>query len=184
MIIAIRHGATAWNKGESDVEVLRGRADPPLSSAGIAVVQASASEICEYGIEEVRASPNFLRDTQTRAIVASICNVPEVDAPELDPYDAGDLSGKPLINVLPLLEMLIAIPFLSAPGGETYEDYAREFAAYWHGVYAEFGGDDSRAVVLVLHGNEFRLLPHLLTGEPVGSYAESAIDPGDFVVIH
>ena len=199
MVIAIRHGETDWNAKKSpgggknpggDAEILRGNIDVPLNAEGKAGVEESAQEICQYPVLEVRSTPNYLRATQTRHIIARVCSeahgfhVPEKDAPELDPYDVGALSGKPVINILPLLMLLIDIPFLKAPGGESFQNYADEFTNYWHQTYTEYGGDDSRAVVLVLFGNEFRLLPAITEGKPIDKYTQQKVKPGDFVVIH
>jgi broad specificity phosphatase PhoE len=200
MVICIRHGETDWNAkavpgggGKNpggDAEILRGNIDVPLNAQGAAGVAESAHEICQYPVLEVRSTPHYLRDTQTRHIVSEVCSqahgrrVPEVDAIELDPYDVGSLSGKPVINILPLLELLIEIPFLKAPAGESYAQYATDFANYFAHVYAEYGGDDSKAVVLVLHGNEFRLLPNITAGKPIQKYTQQKVKPGEFLVIH
>jgi broad specificity phosphatase PhoE len=200
MVIAIRHGETDWNaKGPSggggDAEVLRGNIDVPLNDEGIREIHTSAAKICQYPIEKVLGTPAFQRARQTRDIIAQVCTqhlaaqglnrlVPAVDAPQFAPYDPGDLSGQPVHLILDLLEMLIEVPFLTAPGGGTYQEYFENFANAWHSLYAEYGGDGSRAVCVVLFGNEFRALPAVLYGKPIEKYSQQAVKPGQFVVIN
>jgi broad specificity phosphatase PhoE len=188
MVIAIRHGETDWNAKEAhaggDAEILRGNIDVPLNPAGVEHVLQSAQELCHYPLVEVRSTPNFLRASQTRHIIAQACGIPEVDAPEFAPWDPGVLSGKPVTLIAELLEFLIDIPFIPAPQGQSFGDYFQNFANAWHRVYAQFGQDDSRAVVLVLFGNEFRALPAITEGKPIDKYATQKVKPGDYVVIH
>jgi broad specificity phosphatase PhoE len=189
MVIAIRHGETDWNAkgfrgGSGNMEILRGNIDVPLNAAGIAQVHTTAEKICQYPIEKVLSTPRFHRAKQTRDIIAQVCGVPAVDAPEFAPYDPGDLSGHPLSAILDVLEMLIEVPILQAPNGGTYADYFQNFANAWAKLYAEYGGDDSRAVAVVLFGNEFRALPAVLYGKPIEKYTQQTVKPGQFVVIH
>jgi broad specificity phosphatase PhoE len=189
MVIAIRHGETDWNakgfhQGQGNVEILRGNIDVPLNAEGIAQVHTAAEKICRYPIEKVLSTPKFQRAKQTRDLLAQLCGVPTVDAPEFAPYDPGSLSGQPVQAIIDILEMLIEVPILQAPGGGTYAEYFQNFANAWHKLYAEYGGDDSRAVVVVLFGNEFRALPAVLYGKPIEKYSQQAVKPGQFVVIH
>jgi broad specificity phosphatase PhoE len=189
MVIAIRHGETDWNAkeahGTEDAEILRGNLDVPLNNQGKQKVLESAHEICpRYPVHEVRSSPDYQRATETRHILAEVCQVPEVDAPEFAPYDPGSLSGKPISLIGDILEYLIDIPFLAAPGGgQSFEEYFQNFASAWHSLYSEYGGDDSKAVVVVLFGNEFRALPAILQGKPVDKHATTKVKPGEYVVV-
>lgn len=188
MVIAIRHGKTDWNAkdagGQGQAEILRGNIDVPLNAEGEQGVLESAQEICAYPVVEVRSTPAYQRAKQTRHIIAQVCGVPERDAPEFAPYNPGELSGKPVSLIVDVLELLMDVPFLPAPGGDTWADYFNRFSDSWHKVYAEFGADDSRAVVLVLFGNEFRCLPAVTEGKPIDKYATQKVKPGEFVVIH
>jgi broad specificity phosphatase PhoE len=184
MVIAIRHGATDWNAQSSGgSEVLRGNIDVPLNAAGIQQAQNVAARICQYPIEKVLGTPKFQRVKQTRDIIATACGVPAVDAPQFAPYDPGDLSGKPMSAILAILELLIDIPFLSAPNGGTYADYFANFASAWQELYREYGGDDKRAVAVVLFGNEFRALPAVLRGEAIQKPEQQTVQPGQFLVV-
>jgi broad specificity phosphatase PhoE len=189
MVIAIRHGKTDWNAkdagGEGQAEILRGNVDVPLNAQGVADVTESAQEIAaEFPVVEVRSTPAYQRAKQTRDIIAQVCGVPAKDAPEFAPYNPGDLSGRPVNAIIDIIEFLIDVPFIPAPGGDTFGDYFQRFSDSWHKVYAEFGGDDSRAVVLVLFGNEFRVLPAVTEGKPIDKYATQKVKPGEYVVIH
>ena len=190
-MIAIRHGATDWNAksspggtGTSNAEVLRGNIDVPLNSAGVQQVQSAAVRLCQYPLEKVLGTPKFQRVKQTRDIISEACGIPAVDAPQFAPYDPGDLSGKPLAAVISILELLIDVPLLTAPNGSTYADYFANFAGAWQELYAEYGGDDTRAAVVVLFGNEFRALPAVLRGEPIQKPEQQTVQPGQFLVIH
>jgi broad specificity phosphatase PhoE len=193
MVIAIRHGETDRNvKGAGggpgqDVEVLRGTDDPPLNAAGAKKIYAQAHELCQrYPVEEVRSTPHYKRAVQTRHIIAQVCRVPEVDAPEFAPLDIGHLSGAALTPLVwELIGFLMDVPFIPFPGGGTYGEYFSNLLNNFHRVYEEYGGDDSRAVVLVLFGNEFRALPAITEpGKPIERYTQQKVKPGDYVVIH
>jgi broad specificity phosphatase PhoE len=189
MVIAIRHGETDWNAkqagGGTDTEILRGNIDVPLNSAGIAQIHTAAEKLCgKYPIEKVLSTPTFQRAKQTRDLLAQLCGIPAEDAPQFAPYDPGDLSGQPVAAIAMLLELLIDVPILQAPGGGTYADYFANFQQAWQQLYAEYGGDDSRAVVVVLFGNEFRALPAVLYGKPIEKYTQQTVKPGQFVVVN
>src|SRR6202521_3470365 len=177
------------------MEILRGNIDVPLNAAGVAQVHTAADKICQYPIEKVLATPEFQRAKQTRDIIAQVCTdhlhsqgitrqVPAVDAPQFAPYNPGDLSGQPIALIVDLLELLIEVPLLAAPSGGTYADYFTNFANAWYQLYVDYGGDDSRAVAVVLFGNEFRALPAILEGKPIAKYSQQPIKPGQFMVIH
>jgi broad specificity phosphatase PhoE len=200
MVIAIRHGETDWNakgfhQGQGNVEILRGNIDVPLNAEGLAQVHTAAEKICQYPVEKVLSTPLFQRARQTRDIIAQICTehlrnqglkrqVPAVDAPEFAPYDPGSLSGQPVHAIIDILEMLIEVPILQAPGGGTYAEYFQNFSDAWQKLYAEYGGDESRAAVVVLFGNEFRALPAVLYGKPIEKYSQQMVKPGQFVVVN
>ena len=186
----MRHGKTDWNAKDvagpgHDAEVLRGNIDIPLNAEGAQTVHEHAIAICQqYPVHEVHSTPALLRAKQTRAIVAAVCNVPEVDAPEFSPWDPGYLSGQPIAAVETIIEFLMDIPFIPAPGGQSYGAYVQNFTNAWQALYQEWGGDDSRAVVVILFGNEFRVLPKILEGKPVDRYSQQKVKPGDYVVVH
>ena len=194
MVICMRHEQTDWNAKDrgGEAEVLRGNVDIPLNAAGIADGHAKAEDICtKYPVVEVRCSPNFLRDKQTAQIVADVCGVPLTMTDHLDPYDPGSLSGKSVEAIAVILDLLINIPFLAAPGGgDTYADFINRVDAYFHSVYDPpphgegFGHDDSRALLLIYHGMEMRALPWIVERKPVQAYRHQSFKPGEFVVIH
>jgi broad specificity phosphatase PhoE len=188
VVIAIRHGATDWNAnaspGGTGTEVLRGNIDVPLNAAGAQQIQSAAVSLCQYPLEKVLGTPKFQRVKQSRDIISQACGVPAIDAPQFAPYDPGDLSGKAMNAVLAILELLIDVPFLSAPNGGTYADYFANFSSAWQDLYAEYGGDDTRAVAVVLFGNEFRALPAVLRGEPIQKPEQQTVQPGQFLVVH
>src|SRR6202158_4463674 len=186
MIIAIRHGKTDWNAKETggQAEILRGNIDVPLNAQGEQDVLEAAHELCNFPVVEVRSTPAYQRAKQTRHIIAQVCGVPEVDAPEFAPWDPGELSGKPIAAIAAILELLIDVPIIPAPNGQAFGDSFQNFRDSFHKVYAEYGGDDSRAVVLVLFGNEFRALPAVTEGKPIDKYATQKVHPGGYVVIH
>jgi broad specificity phosphatase PhoE len=189
----MRHEQTDWNaKGYGgDAEVLRGNLDIPLNAAGIADGHAKAEDLCaKYPVVEVRCSPNYIRDKQTGQIVAQICGVPLNFTDQLDPYNPGSLSGKSVAAIEVILDMLIDMPLLPAPGGgDTYADFVNRFDAYFHSVYDPpphgegFGGDPSRAIVLIVHGMEMRALPYVVERKPVVAHRHQSFKPGEFVVV-
>jgi broad specificity phosphatase PhoE len=189
MVICMRHGQTDWNtKGSGgDAEVLRGNIDVPLNAEGIREVYAVAEQLCaKYPVVEVRSTPNYLRDSVTRDIVAHVCGVPATDAPELDPYNVGNLSGQAVEGIVAIIDYLIDFPLIAPPGGETYAGFINEWDQYFHQCYEGegFGGDDSRALVLIVHGNELRALPWVTERKPVTAYRHQRVKPSQYVVVH
>jgi broad specificity phosphatase PhoE len=188
VVIALRHGETDWNakkgSGGGDAEILRGNIDVPLNEEGIYQVHTAASKICHYPLEKVLSTPHFQRAKETRDIIARDCGVPAEDAPQFAPYDPGNLSGQPVKAIIGILEMLIEVPLLVAPGGGTYADYFSNFQHAWAQLYQEYGRDDSRAACVVLFGNEFRALPAVLYGKPIEKYSQQMVKPGQFLVVN
>lgn len=185
----MRHGKTDWNaKGfGGEAEVLRGNIDIPLNAEGISEVHDAAQQMCQkYPVVEVRSTPNYIRDTMTRDIVAQVCGIPSTDAPQLDPWNVGDLSGKAVAAIEAIIGILMDFPLIPAPGGEAYGGWLDNFDAYFHQCYEGegFGGDESRALVLIVHGNEERALPWVTERKPVTAYRHERVKPGQYVVVH
>jgi len=199
MVICLRHGTTDWNAEQQQTagketlharkEILHGNNKTiDLNAAGKQAVHDAAVEMRTQFphtiFVEVRSSPDYARDLTTRHIVAGTLNIPEKDDARLNPYNPGDLSGKPLTMVWDMLALLIELPAVAPPGGETMGAWLGDWSDYFQQTYVEYGGNDGHAVILVLHGMEFRALP-LLTGEgSMEKQKEQNVKPGEFVVIH
>lgn len=190
MVICLRHGHTPWNAkqlaGKSgDVESLRGNDKTvDLDDQGRMEVSQAAVEICAYPVTEVRAAISYKRDASTGQIVSSACHVGLKDMPALAPWDPGALTGMPLEMIWDLIALLIDVPAISPPGGKTVGSWLSAWIDTFQKVYAEYGQDDTRAVVLIVHGMEMRALPVVTGTGPMEKYKEQSVKPGEFVVVH
>ena len=207
MVICLRHGATDWNAksvagkaGDAETaaaigpdaaasgsqELLRGN-DPniDLNAAGVAKVTSSAREIAALAhVAEIRAALQFQRDKTTAQIVAQVTGAPIANHPELAPWDPGELTGKAVGAIAELIAFLIDVPFIAPPGGEAIGGWLAEWQQTFHQAYVDFGGDDSRAVVLIVHGMELRALPVVTGTGAMEKYEQQSVKPGEFVVVH
>lgn len=190
MIICLRHGHTPWNAKEvagkaGDVEALRGNDKTiDLDEQGKHDIAQAAIEICSYPVQEVRAAMAYKRDASSGQIVAVACQAPMKDMPALAPWDPGALTGMPLQMVWDLIALLMDVPAIAPPGGETVGEWLSAWLDTFQKVYAEYGQDDSRAVVLIVHGMEMRALPVVTGTGPMEKYQQQVVKPGEFVVVH
>jgi len=187
MIIALRHGHTAAPNAQHSPTgqvVNGGDKSVDLDAQGVQEVQEAALQICEYPVLEVRAAMAYKRDASSGHIVSQVCGVPLKDMPSLAPWDSGALTGQPLEAVWDVLSILMDIPTVAAPGGQAVGDWAAKWAQTFEQVYAEYGKDDSRAVVLIVHGMEMRALPPLTGDGEFDKSQQQNVGPGDFVIIH
>jgi broad specificity phosphatase PhoE len=185
MVILLRHASTDWNVKErgGETEFVRGNIDIGLDDQGRAEAYHAAKRICRYPVKEIRRG-TYKRDIETARIVAQVCQIPEVEVPALDPWNTGDLSGKIFDLVWPVMSLLIDLPDIPAPGGESYGQHRDKFDASFWKTYDEYGGRADAAVVLVLHGTEFRALPNILYGVPVRTDQREHVKPAEMIVLN
>jgi len=129
-VILVRHGETALNKkavaGDSG-ERIRGWLDVPLDKQGrIQALETARRVASTFSIRRVYASP-LQRAYETGRQIGIQCKAPALKDPALKPWNVGDWSGKPVQNVLPLMERYAKEPNKPAPGGEPFARFARRF---------------------------------------------------------
>jgi broad specificity phosphatase PhoE len=185
VLILLRHASTDWNakKAGGETEFVRGNnSQIGINAQGRDEALQAAKKICQYPVKEIHRG-TYKRDVDTAHIVAQYCQIPEVEDVALNPWNTGDLTGKPYSLIWPLMALLIDIPGMPVPGGESSGEHrARWDAAFWK-AYAEYGHRSDIAVVLVTHGTEFRALRSTLYGEPVNTAKRENVKPAEIVVI-
>lgn len=118
-VLLIRHGETAWNRGE----VFRGRADVPLSERGREQAQGLARALAGRPIEAVYSSP-LSRARETAAPVAQAVGLEVVVDDRLVDMSFGEWEGRPRAEVeerwAELYETWLRAPErFRVPGGES-----------------------------------------------------------------
>ncbi|MGH9186304.1 MAG: histidine phosphatase family protein [Acidimicrobiales bacterium] len=113
MLLLVRHGLTAANAAG----LLLGRADPPLSPAGVAQARALAATLDDVAM--VVTSP-LTRARQTAAEIARAAGVPAVVDERWVELDYGEFDGKAASEIGPSTwDAWRADPAWVPPGGES-----------------------------------------------------------------
>jgi broad specificity phosphatase PhoE len=128
MLVYVRHGATALNKGGSE-ERLRGWLPVPLSELGQQQATTTARRLAQIlpVQPDTFVASDLHRAHQTAQIVGSaLGQTPEPD-PRVRDWNTGKLAGQKVDDVLPLIKELIKNPDDPAPGGEALNQYLDRF---------------------------------------------------------
>jgi broad specificity phosphatase PhoE len=124
MLVYIRHGATALNKGGSE-ERLRGWLPVPLSDLGRQQAHTTAKKLSMDPASF--ESSDLPRALQTAQIVSHHLESPFTPNAAIRDWNTGELAGQKVDDVMPMLKFLIANPDESAPGGEPLNAYLDRF---------------------------------------------------------
>lgn len=141
MLVYVRHGATALNKGGSE-ERLRGWLPVPLSDLGRSQAKETAGRLAKMLPTPTSFSHSDLhRANQTAGIVKSALQ----DAPDPTPdprirdWNTGDLAGQKVEDVLPQLQYFIKHPDEAPPNGEPLNTYRQRFEPFMRDLVASNG---------------------------------------------
>lgn len=121
-LVLLRHAQTEANRAR----VIQGRDDSPLTPEGVAMTHILADKL--RGMESLpgaawHCSPlPRARETLRRLRAALDVNGPVRYDPRLMEIDFGDLTGLPVLDVLPTIQRHKRDPSLPYPGGESGAD--------------------------------------------------------------
>lgn len=123
-LILARHGETEWNVAGR----AQGRADSPLTAAGLEQAEALGRRLASLGVEHIVSSP-LTRARRTAEIAAAVvgCEVSLDD--RLVERAFGDLEGRAVADAMAEDPRWIAVlrgidPAMAANGGETLHEVA------------------------------------------------------------
>lgn len=118
-LFLVRHGTTAANFAD----ILQGRADNPLSEAGLAEAERLAAHLRGRNIEAIFCS-TLTRARQTAEAVGRACGLPVETIAELVEIDLGEWEGRPYDELKNRADGFYQRwredPSLAIPGGESF----------------------------------------------------------------
>lgn len=145
-LVLLRHAETQANRAR----VIQGRDDSPLTPEGIAAIAMVAAKLRGLGLTADATwycSPlPRARETLRRVRADLGADGPVHYDPRLMEIDFGDLTGRPVLDVLPRIQRHKRAPSLPYPGGESGADLKRRVLDF----LAEATGDGAGGPVLVM----------------------------------
>jgi broad specificity phosphatase PhoE len=159
MLIAVRHGQTALNKGTSDGEKSRGWLPIPLTKEGVADMADTAHDLSplEGSIDGGLHSSDLVRAVQSAHEVGRALNMEIQPTERLRDWNLGDLAGHSISSILPATHHLIDHPDVSAPNGEPYQSFLDRAVPFLRQLV-----EDDKTHIGVMHNRTMTLL-HALT---------------------
>jgi len=147
-IILVRHGRTAWNKGE----IFRGTADVPLDDQGRKEAACAADWLRGETIHAAYCSP-LSRTVETAEIILKPHGVPAERHPGLIDLNYGDWQGKSRAEVKSLYPDLVsqwetAPHTVTFPNGESLENVRRRSLSAVQEIASRH---DGRTVLVAAH---------------------------------
>jgi broad specificity phosphatase PhoE len=166
-ILLVRHGETPLNDPKN--EAIRGYSDIPLSVEGKRGVEEAAEFLraMDYPIQRVLSSP-LQRAMMTAMVVADPRHAKVIPENSLLPWNLGDLSGKPIKDVAPLMDWLQDHPDIKAPRGESYCDFYYRWAAGLDRMLYYATVHEDEILVGVVHSRNLLALPSVLGDRNIG----------------
>ncbi len=188
MLVYVRHGATALNKGGSE-ERLRGWLPVPLSPLG----QQQAHETAARLAKALPTDPatfttsDLPRAVQTSAILGKALGQTATPDTNVRDWHTGDLAGQKVEDALPQLRHLISHPDEPAPNGEPLNTYLDRFVPAMRekvespGVHLVVGHARGATVLEGIAdpegGKGGQIAPHALLDRP-------RVQPGGILIIN
>ena len=174
----MRHGPTEANHDH----IVRGQINFPLSPEGHRVSRQLAQHAQRFALTDLKSS-DMLRAKQTAAAVQSRTKLPVSVHPSLRPWNLGSLAGQPHERVKPIIQRLLKHPETKAPGGESFNDFARRLL---HAVIPDLFDDKLHGVVA--HGSAAQTIEaavrHGLTGLGAAvNHDGASIEPGGMAMV-
>jgi broad specificity phosphatase PhoE len=169
-----RHGETRLNSEDC----LRGWIDVPLNKDGIREAHAMAAQMKQYPIDRIYCS-DLDRADHTAQIVAKEHDLMPIPRQWFRPLDYGDLNGKPLKDIQPLLDKLNEIwktnPDHEAPHGESFREFQDRNLGGMHAIIR--AAKEGEQIMLVAHLRNCLLFHAVaLSGGPVQGDAIQLMD--------
>lgn len=143
-----RHGETKLNSEDK----LRGWVDVPLNDKGIEEAEAMGNAMADTAIDRIYCS-DLDRADHTAMIVAQHHVLKPIARQWFRPLNYGDLNGKPLSEVKPILLKLndtwATNPDYEAPGGESFTEFQDRNLQGLHAILKN--AEDDEEIMIVAH---------------------------------
>lgn len=195
-IIMCRHGETAFNakNKEDDTEKLRGWLDIPLNDTGRQQAAVTAQKLAGLKISHIDCS-DLSRTCETAAIIHR--QHPEVKLnknPALRPWDMGELNGKSIKDVIPVMLHYIEHENEKMPGScETFKEFQiRCLGTIKQHQEEALQHPERGPIVLVAHSRNTRVFEgwilagcrdvDVINKKPLLE-KEEVVEPGHFMVV-
>lgn len=122
-LVLLRHAETEANRAR----LIQGQDDSPLTPEGIATTRLLSEKLRGLGLPEAPATWHCsplprARETLRRVREALEAGGPVRYDPRLMEIDFGELTGRPVLEVLPIIQRHKRNPALAYPGGESGAD--------------------------------------------------------------
>ena len=135
MLILVRHGQTAANRGG----LLQGRIDPPLTELGTAQAAAAAATLAGCGATRIVSSP-LVRAVATATVIGDTLGLEVEIDDRIVEIDYGSWDGRALTDIEPATwASWRNDPHFAPPGGESLHSVATRAGDFAHDVL-ERGG--------------------------------------------
>lgn len=183
--VFVRHGDTQYNKGEGDVERVRGQANVPLDADGRKEAVVAGRTLAQHGGVSSVQHTHLDRGRDTAKAIADATGAKLKPNDGLLPWDKGDAEGKPIEKEDPKLRVFATKKRNTpVPGGESFNAFTSRTDAAARSV-VKAGQRSVRAgkgpVAAVNHSVEMRRLPHLFDGKPEPDALKGGVDPGGMI---
>lgn len=154
-LIFVRHGETAWNKGE----IFRGSADVPLNKTGERQARALGEALKSDRIDAIYSSP-LSRAMDTARAVAESCGLTVVEAPELTDICYGEWEGVSNDEISEKFPYLVnrwkaAPETMKFPGGEDLHTVRKRAVGF---LREAVGAGQGKTIVLSSHRAVLKVL--------------------------
>lgn len=171
-VVLARHGATAGNRNESTgQEYVRGWDDFPLNQRGHQEAIALANQIAKkYNVKMIFCS-DLSRARQTAEHVGRKTGAGVYASEGLRTWNLGDLTGKPVQQVLSAMRYYEDHPAESPPNGESKDNFrARLTKELWTGLNE--ARRSKHDVLFLTHGRCISETPAIVGGTKALYYTE------------
>jgi 2,3-bisphosphoglycerate-dependent phosphoglycerate mutase len=156
-VLFVRHGETAWNRKETggeSAERIRGWKDVPLDANGLAEAKKVGRKVKNMGIARIYSS-DLSRAFVTAQHIAYTTRAPVRKTKDLRPWDLGDLTGKPVSEVLHELKTLPGTEDKAPPGGEPFKAF-RQRALGFIAKVVEAAKESGATLCIVTHTRDIQ----------------------------
>jgi broad specificity phosphatase PhoE len=127
LLVYVRHGATALNKGGSE-ERLRGWLPLPLSDLGEKQAGQTARRLARIiPTPDTFVSSDLPRALQTAGTIGQAIGMDPTPDTRIRDWNTGKLAGQKVEDVLPQLQYFVQHPDEAPDGGEPLNEYRQRF---------------------------------------------------------
>ena len=164
----VRHGHTALNKGgPGGAERIRGWADVPLSSQGKSEAHKLAKELRLTPLSAV-VTTDLQRGVYVAESIAEPRGMKIFKSREARPWDLGDLTGKPVTEAIPALQILSTGKGRDIPAGgsgESFNQFVNRWARFLMALEKKAAGLKAPLLV-VTHTRNLQVTKAIVTKDP------------------